>query len=484
MNILPRLLFMFQSLPLIIPKSSFIALDKMILNFVWQNKRARVSYKRLQSPKKDGGLNLPDLQKYYGAAQLKTIMSWITEDTDTLWVEMEQNSCPVPLGYLPFMSSKEWKKLKLTNEWAEKTWKIWSKIRNKLGVSNSVSRVTKIAVNPDFHPSKTDNGFKKWMNKGLVYIDQLFDGQVLKSFQQLIQEFNLQVQDHYRFLQIRHYLQKNKNWESILKEPSKTEQFLIKCEGEKMKKGIISRFYRALQQDLKNKDLENKTKWEIELNILINENEWDETCLSGHKLTNSPNWREFDWKIKNRYFGTPIITAKYGVSSALCWRGCGHQGDLSHIMWACPKLQEYWDGVKRIIEQILDIKIKLDPKLFILGIPSGLQMGKKKTYLLRTLLLIAKKTITVLWLQPQPPNIKQWQQKVNEVYIMEKITAKIQLKTDFFNGNMVTLDVNAELKIFINLMAFATKTLFTANNRNEKKEKDGREKRKKKYMWC
>lgn len=142
-------------------------------------KLTRLSYKRLQSSKRDGGLNLPDLQKYYWETQLKTIMSWITEDTDTLWVEMEQNSCPVPLGYLPFMSLKEWKKLKLTNVWTEKTWKIWSKIRNKLGVSNSVSRVTKIAINPDFHPSRTDNGFKKWMNKGLVYIDQLFDGQVL-----------------------------------------------------------------------------------------------------------------------------------------------------------------------------------------------------------------------------------------------------------------------------------------------------------------
>ena len=43
---------------------------------------------------------------------------------------------------LPFMSWKEWgKKLKIKNEWAEKTWKIWSKIKNKV-------RTTKIAINP------------------------------------------------------------------------------------------------------------------------------------------------------------------------------------------------------------------------------------------------------------------------------------------------------------------------------------------------
>ena len=123
MNILPRLLFLFQSLPLTIPKSIFKTLDKMISNFVWQNKKARISYKKLQSAKRDGGLNLPNMQNYYWAAQLKTIMSWITGDKDSIWVGMEQNSSPVPLGSLPFLSQKEWKKLKIKNEWVETTWK-------------------------------------------------------------------------------------------------------------------------------------------------------------------------------------------------------------------------------------------------------------------------------------------------------------------------------------------------------------------------
>ncbi len=100
---------------------------------------------------------------------------------------------------------------------------------------------------------------------------------------------------------------------------------------------------------------------------------------------------------------------KYGKSSDLCWRSCGHQGDLSQILWSCPNLQGYWEDVRRELEQILDTKLKHDPKLFILGIPLGNQMGKKKFYLLRILLLIAKKNITVLWLQPQPPNINLWQ---------------------------------------------------------------------------
>ncbi len=90
-----------------------------------------------------------------------------------------------------------------------------------------------------------------------MHIGQLFDEQMLKSFQQLIQEFNLPSQDHKTFLKIRH-LQKNKESENRSREPSNIEQIIIRREEEKLKKGIISRFYRALQHDLKNKDLIRK----------------------------------------------------------------------------------------------------------------------------------------------------------------------------------------------------------------------------------
>ncbi len=37
---------------------------------------------------------------------------------------------------------------------------------------------------------------------------------------------------------------------------------------------------------------------------------------------------------------------KYG-KSGLCWRDCGHQGDLSHILWVCPNLRGYWEDVTK-----------------------------------------------------------------------------------------------------------------------------------------
>lgn len=57
MNILPRLLFLFQSLPIVVPGTTFKMINKIILKFLWQNKKARIRYDILLCPKEKGGMN-------------------------------------------------------------------------------------------------------------------------------------------------------------------------------------------------------------------------------------------------------------------------------------------------------------------------------------------------------------------------------------------------------------------------------------------
>ena len=75
MNILPRLLFLFQSLPILVPQSTFKLLEKLVSKFIWQNRRPRIRLKILMTSKEKGGLGLPNLKMYYWAAQLRAIMA-------------------------------------------------------------------------------------------------------------------------------------------------------------------------------------------------------------------------------------------------------------------------------------------------------------------------------------------------------------------------------------------------------------------------
>ena len=71
MNILPRILFLFQALPVEISKMQFHDWDKIISRFIWQGKKPRVRFKTLQLPKKEGGMGVPHLRDYFYSTQIR-----------------------------------------------------------------------------------------------------------------------------------------------------------------------------------------------------------------------------------------------------------------------------------------------------------------------------------------------------------------------------------------------------------------------------
>ena len=68
---------LFQKLEILFPYSSaistilfFCKLEKLFLNFIWTNRRPRIQLSLLYLPYDGGGLQVPNLQWYYWAAQL------------------------------------------------------------------------------------------------------------------------------------------------------------------------------------------------------------------------------------------------------------------------------------------------------------------------------------------------------------------------------------------------------------------------------
>lgn len=74
-NVLPRVLYLFQNLPVEILDREVIEWDKIISRYIWQGKQPRIRYKTLQLSKAKGGLALPCLKSYYQAAQIKPLLT-------------------------------------------------------------------------------------------------------------------------------------------------------------------------------------------------------------------------------------------------------------------------------------------------------------------------------------------------------------------------------------------------------------------------
>lgn len=103
MMVLPQF-FLFQTIPITIPCSTFKRWNTILSNYIWNYKRKR---KKLTQSKEKGGLSFPDLMTYFYASQVDIIMKWMNNRVRTKWKLIEQQSVSISIGTLPYLNLKE-----------------------------------------------------------------------------------------------------------------------------------------------------------------------------------------------------------------------------------------------------------------------------------------------------------------------------------------------------------------------------------------
>ena len=156
-NILPRLLYLFQTIPAEIPARQFQELDKIISRFIWQGGKPRIRFRTLQLPKVKGGLSLPNLRNYYRAAQLKTLVDICNPSYIAKWKEIErQISSDIPLQAIIGDFSLD-KHVKDCNPWIKTSLKIWFQITREHQTKEPFQLLKWITYDSDFLPNRMNN---------------------------------------------------------------------------------------------------------------------------------------------------------------------------------------------------------------------------------------------------------------------------------------------------------------------------------------
>ncbi len=216
MNILPRFLFLFQTLPVFLPKSYIKLLDGAISTSICQGRSPRLSKTYLQRHKKDGGLALPNFFIYYWAANISKIHSWYNSP-HLDWCKLEAQSCSsssLPALVCAPISSRPSKCT--INPVVCTSLRIWRQFRQHFKLT-APSLYGPIYKNHLFIPSTLDSAYASWENKVLVYFSDLFIG-VFATLSDLSVKFSI-PQSNFSFFQVRNFVHSHCPSFPLLPEP-------------------------------------------------------------------------------------------------------------------------------------------------------------------------------------------------------------------------------------------------------------------------
>ena len=411
MNVLPKMLFLFQTIPIISNMGCFKQWQREVARFIWQGKRPRIKYKILIDSRERGGFALPDLKLYYEAACLCWIKEWITLKNTRL---LDLEGYGRRFGWHAYLW---YDKVRVNRDFLNhcirrSIFVTWSKYKELLErrVPQWISPMEALA-------QKKLNMENKWgtyrellsFEKGGIKLKKLED----------VKEW---VPDWFSYHQLNDLFRKD------------LIQGFSDCRSEFERKlldgneKIISKMY-GLLQEWETKDEMVKavmTHWARDLGHNIEFAAWEKLWKKNLKFTACYTLRENYMKMMYRWYLTPDKLAKmYKNGDSSCWKCKTMEGNFFHMWWTCSKAKGYWEMTYNEILKIFKLTVPKKPEAFLLGIV-GPEIPKEYFTVFMYATTAARTIYAQKWKQEEVPTKEEWLMKMMDYAEMARLTVKLR----------------------------------------------------------
>lgn len=173
-NTLPKLLYLFQNIPLPPPGHFFQKLRKLFIRFILKNDWARIWLSVLHLLYNKGGLKCPHIFWYYWAVQFRTIEFYFATRDVPQWKEMESEGLSLPLPLYLYSDTLPNLMKQTTNPIVKNMIKVYFEVKKNIKGPGILSQYSPIWGNQCFTPGRADVVFRTWASKGLEKIQDMF----------------------------------------------------------------------------------------------------------------------------------------------------------------------------------------------------------------------------------------------------------------------------------------------------------------------
>lgn len=425
MTVLPKVLYLFRTLPIAVVRNDLQKFQKKLLDFVWGYRRPRVNRRTLYTPKQMGGLGMPDLLKYYQAAQMSQLIKFHTRQPRPLWMSIESSLYPDrEISQLMWLKAKDRPAMMCPS--LSFSLNLWDRLSTAYGFRSQHNPLAPLFGNTLFTPGLQPRNFLWWTNKGLIRIADYCDHRGALSKSTLQEKYEFPNSELFRFTQIRHFL-------ATLNRTSDITTFTPMenlCRNFDKHTGHISRIYNILTSSISK--MHYMQKWEQDMEMELDMEVWNKIILNASKSLVNTSMIEANYKVMMRWYMVPerIATFVPGASPR-CFRGCNVNGTFYHTWWTCPKVRRFWIRTYNLIYSLTQANLVKSPLHALLGRPVE-GTSKSMRRLITFIFVAARISIAKSWKSPTVP-FYLLKAKLSWIMINERLTAILKDKMTGFN---------------------------------------------------